>query len=385
MFLRTKTEYLSLVFDLSMENDKPLNVTTNDSPSPISAEDRVGKHLEKLSPGYFSFVMATGIVSLALYNQELIFAAQALFALNSAGYIILWILFILRFVLFRRSFIQDLLHHERCAGFLTTVAATCVLGVQFVLLSPWKSVAPVLWLIGCALWIVLNYTFFSITALHEPKPPLDKGINGTWLLAVVSTESIAVLGVLVADKFAQKNLILFVSLSATLIGVLIYLSLITLIFYRWMFFSIKPEKLTPDYWINMGALAITTVAGTMLLAARNDWSVLQDLAPFLTGLTIMAWAAGAWWIPLLLIAGGWKHGWERIPWSYNPNYWAMVFPLGMFSVATDHLHKTLALDFLVPLGKIFAVIATLAWIWVFIGLLLSLRDKRERPLNEGDS
>jgi len=346
--------------------------------NPGSSKNQQLAGIEHLSPGYFALVMATGIVSMALHDQGHALAAKSLFTFNLVAYLVLWSLFLLRFVKFRRSMIQDFQSHDRSAGFLTLVAATSVLGIQFVSMSSWMSVAAVLWLAAGILWIFLNYTFFGMMMLHDPKPSLEKGIRGSWLLAVVAIESIAILGVPIAGEFPQKHLILFICLASVLAGVLIYLCLITLIFYRWMFFPIKPEKLTPDYWINMGALAITTVAGTSLLSANDEWELLRNLAPLLAGLTIAAWAVGIWWIPLLLIAGEWKVGQKHVPWRYDPNYWAMVFPLGMFSVATDQLVKVLKLDFLAPLGRGFAYIAALAWGLVLIGFILSfVRRKGE--------
>jgi len=49
-------------------------------------------------------------------------------------------------------------------------------------------------------------------------------------------------------------------LSAYLLGAMLYILFIALILYRWRFLSMQPEKLSPPYWINMGALAITTLA-----------------------------------------------------------------------------------------------------------------------------
>ncbi len=338
----------------------------------LEANHKEFSPIQHLPPGYFALVMATGIVSMALDSQGQRLPAQTLFFINIAAYSILWVLFLWRFLEFRASFMGDLLHHDRAAGFLTIVAATCVLGVQFYLLSPWTFGAVLLWFGGGALWIILNYTFFSIVILHEPKPSLDRGINSEWLLAVVAIESLAVLGVHMAPELSIKGIVLFSALVAMLAGAMIYLCLITLIFYRWMFFPIKPEKLTPDYWINMGALAITALAGSMLLLAYKEEPQFQSLTSFIAGVTLTAWAFGLWWIPLLVIASVWKFEWGQFSWNYDPHYWAMVFPLGMFSYATDMLEKSLGLNFLAPLGKIFAAIAFLTWAWGFGGLLLSL-------------
>src|SRR5689334_6303609 len=48
----------------------------------------------------------------------------------------------------------------------------------------------------------------------------------------------------------------------------------------------------------------------------------------------LAWAFGTWWIPLLVVLGLWRHVRQHGPLSYEPTLWSVVFPLGMYSVAT---------------------------------------------------
>ncbi|HET7624058.1 MAG TPA: tellurite resistance/C4-dicarboxylate transporter family protein [Verrucomicrobiae bacterium] len=323
-------------------------------------------------PGYFALVMATGIVSLAMHHHGIERISKVLFWFNAAAYIFLWMVTLARFAFYRKLFLFDLTHHSRAATFLTTIAATCVLGAQFAILTPGISVAKALWCFGVLLWIVLSYTFFTVITVREPKPPLEAGINGAWLLAIVATESISVLGTLVAPFFRNSDPVLFIALAAYLVGAMLYVFFATLILYRWMFFRMQPEKLTPDYWIDMGALAITTLAGAHLLRASPQWSLLQNLAPFLTGFTLFFWATGTWWIPLLLIVELWRHIFGRVPLVYGPDYWSFVFPLGMYSAATFLLIRVTGLTFLKPLAILFVYIAMIAWLLTFAGMLHSL-------------
>ncbi|HWI58022.1 MAG TPA: tellurite resistance/C4-dicarboxylate transporter family protein, partial [Bacillota bacterium] len=255
--------------------------------------------LATLFPGYFALVMATGIVSIGAHIHGLEVVAQSLFWLNVLFYAVLWGLTGLRLLRFRQQLLQDLVSPTRGAGFLTKVAGTCVLGSQVAILTPWLKAAEFFWWLGLALWVGLIYTFFTAVIVRENKPTLEAGISGGWLVAVVSTESICVLGAQLSPRLAAPDLVLLISLVTYFIGAMLYLLLITLILYRWAFFTLKAEQLMPPYWINMGALAITTLAGTRLLLAAEKWRLLRDLSPFLTGFTFFFWAAGSWWIPLL--------------------------------------------------------------------------------------
>ena len=98
-------------------------------------------------PGYFALVMATGIVSLAAHFLGHEYLAQALFLLNVGAYAVLWAITAVRFLRYRAQLIYDLTHHTRGVTFLTKVAATCVLGTQFAVLTPFMSVAIGLWFV----------------------------------------------------------------------------------------------------------------------------------------------------------------------------------------------------------------------------------------------
>jgi hypothetical protein len=82
-------------------------------------------------------------------------------------------------------------------------------------------------------------------------------------------------------------------------GGMLYLWIISLIFYRYAFFPMSPSDLAPPYWINMGAAAISTRAGTVLVAAAPHSPVLEPVLPFVRGFTLFWWATATWWIPML--------------------------------------------------------------------------------------
>jgi tellurite resistance protein TehA-like permease len=133
-----------------------------------------------------------------------------------------------------------------------------------------------------------------------------------------------------------------------------------------------PEELTQPYWINMGAVAITTLAGATLILNAFQWTFLQEILPFLQGFTLFFWAIGTWWIPLLFILGAWLHLYKRFPLRYSPQYWGMVFPLGMYTASTFQLAMATGLSFLLFIPRYLIYLALLAWLVTFVALIYRL-------------
>jgi tellurite resistance protein TehA-like permease len=333
--------------------------------------------VRELPPNIFAAVMATGVVALACRGagpgDAWQWTAMALFGVAAVLYAILWALLLLRCLRHAGAVKDDIHSHARAPGFFTLVAATGVLGNGAVLIGDSPGAGLALWVAALVLWAGLTYTILPGLMEAETKPPVEKGLNGGWLLAVVATQAVSGLGSLVAAELGEeaRPAALFAALCFWLVGGTLYIWLMTLIFYRLLFLPLPASDLTPPYWISMGAMAISTLAGVFLLRQTGAHPVLAALRPFLVGAVLLFWATATWWVPLLLALGAWRHLGQRFPLRYDVGYWAVVFPLGMYTTCTQNLIAELHLSFLAVLPAVTVWVALGAWALTFVGMLAS--------------
>ena len=336
--------------------------------------------LKTLHPAYFAMVMATGIVSIAAHLHGVPVFPTVLLWLNALFLAALVVATGARILRYPQAFAADIQSHSRGVGFFTIVAGTAVFGTQLVLLIGAARVAAVFWIASATLWAVVTYGELAVLTVKPDKPSLADGLNGAWLVTVVAAQSVALLMVLISAGgifIGFQRPMLFMALVLWLGGGALYLWIVTLIFFRYTFVHMAPDDLTPPYWINMGAVAISTLVGATLAKHAALSPVISELVPFVKGFSLFFWAVATWWIPMLVVLGVWHYLICGVPFAYEPLYWGGVFPLGMYSVATYHLTKILEAPFLMGLSQAFMIIALAAWSATLIGFL----DAQLNPMN----
>jgi tellurite resistance protein TehA-like permease len=135
--------------------------------------------------------------------------------------------------------------------------------------------------------------------------------------------------------------------------------------------QLRPEDLTPPYFVAMGATAITVVAGARIvqMSAEPMVTAVRGLA---AGVSVVFWAFGSWLIPVLLAAGLWRHAVRRVPLTYSPALWSVVFPLGMYGVAGHFLGQADSLPLVTAIGANESWFALAVWVVTFVGMIVHL-------------
>ena len=334
-----------------------------------------------LFPGYFALVMATGIIAIASRQQTIDWLADILYVVAAASYAVLVVLFVVRLVAYPQRLIADLTSHAKGFAFLTIVAGTNVFASASALIHGWWTLAEILWWCSLPLYVVLVYMALISDVLRYDKPGLGAGINGSWFLLTVSTESVAAFGALQLGH-DPNDFLAFVCVAAFCLGLILYLIVMTMVFLRWTFQSLEPTEADPPSWIAAGAVAITVLAGSNLLATRTTSPRVDRLGPFIEGLVMMAWATATFWFPVMVAIGAWRHIVRHVPLRYHPSYWALVFPLGMYGAATFKMRAVVQLNQLEWAPKVTLAVALIAWVAAFGGLAVQggrAAAKRIRP------
>jgi tellurite resistance protein TehA-like permease len=333
---------------------------------------RASAAVRDLQPGYFAFVMATGIISTGTFLLGPSWLSHALLAAACAGLAVLTAALVVRLGFFRASMAADIKAADRVFGFFTITAGLDVLGVRFSFAGH-PLVTAILAAVAAAVWLLLTYGVPASLMLTRVQGSVLSGVNGNWLLWIVATQSLSLAAaVLIPAWPSQSALLAPVSVGLWCTGLLLYLMVVTLILLRWLTVPTTPATLGPPYWILMGATAISVLAGAWDVGLPAGIPVMRATAGFIEGFTFALWAFGTWWIPLLVILGFWRHVRRHWPLTYEPNLWSIVFPLGMYSVATLTFGKAARIAFMEPLARFMIWVAIAAWALVAAAFLARL-------------
>ncbi len=321
-----------------------------------------------LHPGYFAFVMATGILSVATAGLPSPVPTTLLLWVAAGGYLLLVALTLARVVAYPADVRRDFADPARGFGFFTFVAATDVLGTRLSTAGR-LDVATALLVVGTAGWLLLGYVI-PWTALHAAPRPVVAAANGTWFIWVVASQSVAVLAASVEPALGtRRRELALLAICCWAVGVFLYVTVGGLVTARLFLYDLRPADLTPPYWVTMGAGAITVVAGARISQMAQAPALLPTRG-LITGVSVLFWAFASWLIPVLVAAGWWRHVSHRVPLRYEPTWWSVVFPLGMYAVASRTLGDAAGLPIVAAIGGVQTWVALAAWLAAVAVLLV---------------
>ncbi|MGB0865223.1 MAG: tellurite resistance/C4-dicarboxylate transporter family protein [Granulosicoccaceae bacterium] len=326
--------------------------------------------LANLNPSYFTLTMATGIVAIALQIHGYQYLSAPLTALALVSWITLLALYTWRLIKYPLAVFDNLRTPGTAFSFFSFVAASNVCGLLLHNMGFFK-LALATWFVSFVYWSTVLYLSFASLCIGRPGQ-LSNIVDGGWLMMIVATQSLVLLGARVAHTLgAYQNAMMVEITMLWCLGVLFYGIFVTLFCYRIFFTKTDVEDFTPLIWVVMGAAAISANAASSLVLAKPGLATLAELRPVVQMSAILWWTWASWWIPMLFGIGLWKHGYHQTPLVYTPALWSMVFPLGMYCVATKKLVLSAQFTPLLTLSSSVLWIACIAWIFVVTAYLKS--------------
>ena len=351
---------------------------------PVPA-DPIRRAIATMDPGYFAWVMASGIVSVGADLLGYRILSRVILAVTAVAFVGLVLVYVARAVWFTAFIRHNLQDPSVAMAYFTFVAGADVLGIRLDM-GGYSGFAAGLAVAAGVIWVVLNYGLpWSIVA--RAHHPVLREFNGTWFIWVVATQSLSIAaGGLVRDWQAAGLRQGLAETAVCLWGVAIvlYLVLVVIILLRLMVVEVTPAEMGPAYWIAMGATAISVraAAGILDLPGRVGSFPLAELHPFIVGTSVVLWSFGTWWIPLLVLFGLWRHVLRGYPLSYEPRLWSMVFPLGMYTVASYTLGEAAGFGFMIDIARVWVFVGVAAWVGVLLLMVVAAArtiDARIRP------
>lgn len=314
-------------------------------------------HVEP-TPDVFAAVMATGILSIAARDYGYRRISDTLGVIASAALVILVVLVAARWR-GRHTQRWDLTDPDVTLRLFTFVAACAVVDTR---LSSNMAVLRVLGAVALSSWLVLTVLTARNMWAHCWAELRDRA-HGAWELGSVGTSGLAIVMTQVADHTGHRGW-LVIALPLWVAALCIYGLMTWLILWRAVSERQHRDGFEPDTWILMGGLAIATLCGYYIHHQAPEW-----LFGGMRAITVVTWLAATLWIPPLIYFGLHRIGRRPEVLHFAGVWWALVFPLGMYSAASYGMASEIGRPSLITVSLVFFWDALAAWLIVVAGLL----------------
>ncbi len=311
------------------------------------------------SPDVFAAVMATGILSIAARDHHYRAISDTLGILATIALLVLVLL-----VLVTKSIARwDLRDPDVTLGLFTFVAACAVIDSR---LSSNVWVLRGLGAVALTSWLALT-ALSARNMLARRWARLRDHAHGAWILASVGTSGLAIVIARVAADTGHRWWLAIV-VPVWVAAICLYGLMAWLILWRAVNERQGRDGFEPDTWILMGGLAIATLAGDDIHALAP-----APLAGPVLAVTVVTWVAATLWIPPLIYFGLRRIRRRPTMLRFAGVWWALVFPLGMYSAASYAMVAQIHQNALLTVSLVFFWDALAAWLIVVIAGLLRLR------------
>ncbi|KAI9473447.1 MAG: voltage-dependent anion channel [Benjaminiella poitrasii] len=334
--------------------------------------------VQNFVPSWFSVNMGTGILSILLQNFPYQFyglhtIAIVVFLINVVLFCIFFILTLARYV-FYPSILQRMLKHPSESLFVGTMPMGLTTITNFSILvliddfSWGRNLSFILWCIDLCLTLVSLFVVpFYLFVYHQHKL---ETVSGAWLLPIVPAVVTSASGGLLAQHLDQNRAIVVLIISYIMMGMGLLLALIiTVIFFsRLAIHKLPPKEAIISMFLPLGPLGQGSYGMIQLgLAAKTVFGdryieglgTIAHCMGFI--LSFFLWGFGVWFLIMASVSVCYTSR-QNIP--FNMGWWALTFPIGVFTTGTLSIGTTLNSPFFLVLGAILTCVLVLIWLLV---------------------
>ena len=344
--------------------------------------------IRQFTPNWFTMTMGTGVVALILpelapNHSGLWLLAQSLWQLNTLLFIAFTLLYLLRWLIYPTE-AKQIFSHPSMGLFLGAIP----MGLATVLNGFLKFGFPIygevaiqiahwLWYIDISLAVAIGigvpFCMFSRQEHHLHQ------MTAVWLLPIVACEVAATSGGLLLHYLPANGQSLAILLgSYTLWGmsVLPAFAILTILMLRLALHQLPGKELAITGWLALGPIGTGALA---LLVLGNEAQPLLaqfGLIDFGTALkqlglfsSLVLLGFGYWWFAIAVLITL-SHLKNRLP--FNLGWWALTFPLGVFTLAIFNLAQQMQLELIRNIGLGFASILIALWSMVMLKTLVGV-------------
>ncbi|MBK1700882.1 SLAC1 anion channel family protein [Thiococcus pfennigii] len=296
---------------------------------------------------FFAMVMGLTGLAIAWHKAEVDFdlpwsVSVGLVAVAATVFAVLSILFIAKLILHPAAVRGELAHPVQLNFFPTISISLILLGIAMLPHQP--LAAEVLWLLGAGLHLIFTLYVLGVW-IHQDQFEIHH-INPAWFIPVVGNVLVPIAGVPLG--FAEPSWLFFS------IGILFWLVLFTIIFYRVLFHHPLPERLMPTFFILIAPPAVGFIAYTQLTDSLDPFARLL----YYSGLFLT-----------LLLATQIRR-FVRLPFFLS--WWAYSFPLAAITIATLTMYTQTGAVAFVALGWLLLALVSLVVAYLSLRTVLAV-------------
>ena len=274
---------------------------------------------------FFSSVMGLAGLTIAWQRAERLFCVNVsawLLALTIGVFLVLAGLYAAKWLRHPQAVAKEFQHPVRLNFFPTLSISLLLLSVAFLPHS--TALSLYLWVGGASLHLLFTLVVMSIW-IHHTKFEITH-INPAWFIPVVGNIIVPIAGT--AHGFVEISWFFFS------IGLVFWLVLLTLVFYRVIFHAPLPQRLVPTLFILIAPPAVGFISYAELTSSLDPFArVLYYVALFLT----------------LLLATQVRL-FARLKFALS--WWAYSFPLAAMTLATLRMQRMSGVEGFVDIGQV---------------------------------